>query len=193
LSRDWKEAQEKRISIPDTDPETLEAYLNWVYSRQVTLSKGQELCDNCSKAESTSDNCTVILTLELAKMHTLGDYLVDLQFCNAIADLLAPAVCKAVTVPRIEAVEWIWERTARDCPLRDYCLEMWKFVLSKEATHKQLENVLSKVPKAFVVDLLILVGDRHKAELKNDFTTQLKRLAEKCKMHKHVDDLDKCS
>jgi hypothetical protein len=189
-----KEARGKRINLPEIDPETPEGYLNWVYSRrQITLKHEGQSCPLCSKAEDTPVHFVGGLDLDVAKMYTLGDYLIDPQFCNAITDMLKPAACKGVLLPTADAVIWVWGRTTTDCPLRGYCLEIWKCGLSNQKRLSDSEKLLSEFPHEFMVDLLFLVVKRHKTEIKQDVITQLNRFEEKCNLYRHVDDLDECS
>lgn len=194
MSHDWKEAEEKRINIPDTDPETVEGYLNWIYTKQITLADVDNPYKECRNNGSIPHECIVWLSLELTKMYIFGDYLNDLQFCNAIVDLLraSPQSCKTRPIADPDAVAWVWERTAIDCPLRKYCLEVWTLGSSLEWFPPIFQNYSEILPKQFIIDLLVSIGKQYKIEIKRDFQAQKESRAEKCKYHKHVDDSDKC-
>jgi hypothetical protein len=193
LSNPMKEAHEKRISLPDTDPETLEGYLNWIYTGHITLEQlepQEPMCEDCQKIDA---RCVGVLTLDLAKIYTLGDYLNDLRFCNAIVDALEPASCDGHRVATLDATQWVWDHTTADCPLREHCLEVWKRALAIEEMQSLMEEQSFRLSHSFTVDLLIFIGRRHKTELERDMTVKAKSLEQKCKFHKHVDDFDTCS
>ena len=84
LAGDWKEASEKRITIPGHELTAFEGYLNWVHSGQITISSEGNLCEHCAGDVSNEPDCIDARSLYLANMFILGDYLGDAQFCNAI-------------------------------------------------------------------------------------------------------------
>jgi hypothetical protein len=141
LSRGWKEAQEKRISLPDTDPDTLEGYLNWIYTQRITLQHNSGPCEPC-ETKGTPGNCVYAHSLSLLMMYTLGDYLNDLQFCNAVVDQMVAMKNSEFfrCVIPADAIGWVWEHTASDTPLRNYCLEIWKAILPQENMRSYLED-----------------------------------------------------
>jgi hypothetical protein len=188
-----KETHEKRISLPDTDPETLEGYLNWIYTKHVTLKNmepQESICKDCQKINS---RCVSTLTLEIAKMYTLGDYLNDLQFCNAIVDALKPGSCNGKRFATLTATHWVWNHTTTTCPLREYCLGVWKPAVTGEGVQSFMEQHPHRFSHSFTIDLLIFIGRRHKTDLDRDMTVQAKLFEQNCKFHKHVDDFDTCS
>ena len=54
-----------------------------------------------------------------------------------------------------------------------------------------MRNNSSRLPKEFMIDLLVFTGTDHSSSIRK---LSLARLApeDKCKFHKHVDDSDKC-
>jgi hypothetical protein len=118
LSNKWKEGQEKRINFPGTDTGTLEGYLDWLYSQQITLEDVEEPCGICEDHEGSS-LCNCAHSLGLVKMYVLGDYLNDLRFCNAVMDIIKSAVARSPCVPNFATIAWVWEHTSVDCPVRE--------------------------------------------------------------------------
>jgi hypothetical protein len=197
LSRRWKEAQEKRISLPEIDPETLEGYLNWIYTRRVKLQLNTPPCGSCKDIEYAPNNCLHSHSLGLVVMYTLGDYLKDLQFCNAVVDQMvamktsewSPCALSA------DAVGWVWKHTASDSPLRNFCLELHKGCIPHEGTRSYFESQMSKLPKSFMIDLLVLIGKKHRKSIEQDYQRSEANdfvFSEKCRFHKHTDNSDKC-
>lgn len=67
MSRDWKEAFEKRVMLPETEVNVFEGYLQWLYTGHITFT--------CS------------IDVEYSAMSTfyiLSDFLDDLAFRNAV-------------------------------------------------------------------------------------------------------------
>jgi hypothetical protein len=193
LSRDWKEAREKRISIPDTDPKTLEGYINWIYTQHITLEKGIVQCVHCIEENVTDNDCSYHHSLGMVEMYTLGDYLGDLQFYNAVVDKMKSLHLRTNCGISPYAIELVWEHTASDSPLREVCLESWKRVLPSELTKPFMQEHISKFPEEFLIDLLSFVGQRHKSHIQKDGRAKRIMFTEKCKFHKHAEDSDQCS
>lgn len=125
LSQDWKEGKEKRIASPEAEPESLEGYLSWVYSRTITLGSSQTQCMHCT-ARSIGGLCTPSTSKELAQMYVLGDYLGDLRFCNAVMDTWVVAAKAATCIPSPAAVCYVWQQTTAESPWRELYLLKWK-------------------------------------------------------------------
>ena len=97
LKDEWKEGQEKHVDLSDHEPEAIEGYINWLYTKEVTLNNAEDKCKyhdaSCSQ-EAQASCCSHKHSLKLVKMYTLGDYLNDMQFCNAVIDTRVS--CEAV-------------------------------------------------------------------------------------------------
>lgn len=132
LSNDWKEAQEKRISLPDCEIEIFEDYLQWIYTGEVAYYS--ELPKQA---------------LELVKLWILGDFLGDQNFCNAVGGGLFSQPIAAGS----DAINYLYDHTSQDSPLRSHMFSIWAsrtsiaFVARLFATNREY-------PKDFVIDLL---------------------------------------
>jgi hypothetical protein len=131
LSRDWQEAREKRVSLPNCAPETFEGYLQYLYTNEVTVC-GEESQHAC----------------ELVKMWVLADFLGDYLFAQAVCHTLY------TRNPHItlDAVELIYELTSYNSALRPSVFGLW---MSTPIT-----RVLSSLrtepgyPQEFILDLI---------------------------------------
>lgn len=191
MTRNWKETVEKRITIPDHESATFEGYLNWVYSKHVTLCEHQELCEHCDEKISNEADCIDVRSLDLVKMFILGDYLNDVRFCNAIIDDFKSTALKSKCVPSLESVYCAWKSTSRECLLRELFLQQFANTMEHDLLEPWLKN--QELPKDFVVDLLLLVGDRYKKFHSKEVKHSKEQLGKKCSFHTHVEDSDKCS
>jgi hypothetical protein len=132
--------------------------------------------------------------LDLAKMYTLGDYLNDMRFCNAVIDTLD---LMEGCIPGLKAIDWVWSNTMQNNPLRKLILEHWAEALESDFQPRidNMKSFSSRFPDEFWLDLLALTGTQlcaataRLAELKKP----LAKKSQKCKFHKHFDDSDKCS
>ena len=104
-NNDWKEGQEKHIGLIDHEPESLEGYINWLYTREVTLTNAEEKCKYHGPSQSQiyqASDCSRNHCLKLIKMYVLGDYLNDMRFCNAVIDTIG--LMRGGCVPSLDAI-----------------------------------------------------------------------------------------
>ena len=192
LNRVWKEAEEKRINIVDAEPGVVEAYLNWVYSKEIPLNlRSEKVCGCCKEARTRANQCIFYASKELAKMYVLGDYLSDFRFCNAVADIWKSMNLVAGCYPSIGATQYVWQNTSTNCILRELVLESWKSCLITDHIGAILQD--ADLPQNFTIDLLVYMGRCYKTQIKKDTGAQNSPMKKKCSFHKHVDKSDKCS
>lgn len=197
LKNEWKEGKEKHVSLVDHSPEALEGYINWLYTKQVTLKNAEKKCihhgPDTDQGVQDSD-CIYMYCLDLVKVYILGDYLNDMRFCNAVIDTLE---LMEGCFPGLDAIDWVWSNTMQNNPLRGFIIEHWA-----EAVKSDLQQTIGfmkdfslHIPQEFLLDLLAFTGTQlcaataRPAEVKKP----LAKKSQKCKFHKHVDDSDKCS
>jgi hypothetical protein len=78
LEGTWTEAETRTVKLPHDDPEAFNAYLDWIHRRQVTLFYGiDEKPSDCLPDERILD------------AYVLGDKLIDIDFKDAVCDLMA--------------------------------------------------------------------------------------------------------
>lgn len=192
MNPNWREAHEKRITIPDHEPATFEGYINWVYSDRITLNNKTGLCENCADRGGIDGvDCLDARSLDLVLMFALGDYLNDVRFCNAIIDEFKSLALRSNCVPSLDATCSVWELTSLDCHLRDSFLQQWANTLNDERTGPWLKD--QEIPRNVLVDLLIFVGKRHKKSQEKSLKQDREQWATNCSFHAHFDDSDKCS
>lgn len=170
LGRDsWKEAQEKRITLPEAEPAVFESYIHWLYTNDIDLGESVQVCDSCQRDALEPDGegerlCMNRCSQELASMYILGDFLDDTRFCNAVMDVWKKTSRRVRCVPQPSAVEIIWEQTSVGCPARELLLQHWKGGVSNTGTSKYLLDH-AEHSKEFLVDLLMFIGDRHRTAI----------------------------
>lgn len=179
LDKDWKEATEKRITLPEANGEAFGGYLDCLYAGSVTLARG------------ALDTKIQSRYYQLAQMYILGDYLQDLRFCNDVLDCwFTTCVVPLNEVPNAALIELVWSRTSEDCPLRSHALESWKGSLHDTRAGDYFE-LHPEIPRKFMADLLRLVGSCHGQAVHLNMVAYGKR--DRCDFHRHEDDDDRCS
>ena len=132
MSHDWKEAQEKHISLPDCEPEIFEGYLQWIYMHKVAYYT--ELPEQ---------------PLELVKLWILGDFLGDQHFCDAVVR----ALFSHQIVAGPDAIKHLYDHTSHDSHLRWHVLNIW----ATRYSFAHIADVFATdrtYPKSFIIDLV---------------------------------------
>lgn len=135
LSNDWKEAKEKRVTIEDTEVQTFENYLHWLYTSELITS---------TKPNDHS-------YLPIVKLYILGDYLNDSLFCNAALERVVKNRYETHGVPSPHSVKMAYERTPEGSPLRKIFREF--FASSTLAKFLPIFKDYPVFPREFVVDV----------------------------------------
>jgi hypothetical protein len=110
MTRDWKEALEKRVMLPGTKVSVFEAYLQWLYTGHITTTEEGE--------DYT----------EMTTFYILSDFLDDVEFRNATLEYIMVKFVRIFRLPGAECVQLAWDETPPKSLLRQLILEMWTLV-----------------------------------------------------------------
>lgn len=171
LSSEWKESEDRSVSLPDTEPETFELYLHWLYVGNLPVK---------SKEPGHIGNQEY---LQLAKAYVLGDHLQDAQFDDVVIDaMIDKSASRAADgnkwYPTGPVIACIYNNTPETSQARRLLMDFfvnfgngdWLHVWSKQ----------EDLPKEFLLDLATtLLEKRPRAE------KSIKDKAEPCKYHCH--------
>lgn len=103
--------------------DTIEGYNNWLFTKEVPLHGSHKRYlhhESSIRQKVPSSDCSYLHSLNLVKMCTLGDYLNDVRFFNAVIDMMG---LMQGFVPAPGAIRWVWKHTMQDCPARNYVVE----------------------------------------------------------------------
>lgn len=107
LGRDFKEAHDRVVKLPEHTPEAFEIYLRWVYSSRIVVPN--EADDN----ESEASKAMVSL---LCRSYVLGDILQDVDFKDALVDAFIQKTSSSGYLPTEEA-KYVYGNTIEGAPL----------------------------------------------------------------------------
>lgn len=113
MNRNWREGQESNVTISDHEPDAFDGYLVWVYSNEISLNN-----DKCNECERISDRvrCNEVHSLYLAHMYVLGDYLQDVQFCDAVIDTMKDVAVASECFLPSTTTQYVWQIASYDSP-----------------------------------------------------------------------------
>ena len=137
LSKEWKEAKERTIPLPDEESATFELYQHWVYFNHIPMD-GQPSADRGKHYNL------------LTKAYILGEKLLDPHFKDAIIDCLIERLRTTLTFD-VRLTNLIYEHTPEKSPLRRLLQDI--YIWCGNATWLD-EQVLGEFVNAdFAVDL----------------------------------------
>jgi hypothetical protein len=141
----WKEAEEKRITLDDVEPQIFEIYLNHVYTGQLPTKEPEEISDEDSRE-----------TLDLALTYILCERLQDTpaKYAILLAILSISQESSAgpgdTDIPSVAAVQAIYNGTPDNSPTRRLITDLWACAAPEEITAEYDE-----LPKEFLRDLTV--------------------------------------
>jgi len=187
LNGSWKESQEQRITLPDTEPVDFEVYLEWLYTGQLVPRDTKTDAD---------DGCGTMRCLMAVLLYILGNFLDDTKFCNKVIDIFtsgtAPAAAWTPCALPSDAISLSWASTSVGPPLRDALLEkVTCYVARRDGNFERLLE--STCPKELFVDLFRHLEDKHGLTKLLKPTTKRSTLSTGCAFHKHDGGNAKCS
>lgn len=177
LSRDWTEAKERTVKLPEHSARAFELYMNWLYSSQSLVKVSWDLSHKVME-ESWSD---------LLESYLLGEYLQDTNFKDTIIDSMLEWTkdCDfdSCHVPATFAAK-IYEKTTFGSPLRSLLLDFsvygifFTWIDDLQEIDKQAE-----CPRLFMWDVVMRISDI--ARMNGKMLAPYKQHKNTCHYHSH--------
>lgn len=130
LSTLWREGKDGRIKLPDDEPAVLKAYIQFLYSGDLTFSPIRTVRTTAAFMNNEDESEYIAL----AELYALGEKLMDRTFKNRVIDRLFTMSCPDNTVaneqrhPIGTVVDMIYKSTVAGSPARRLMVELyfWK-------------------------------------------------------------------
>ncbi|KAE9974747.1 hypothetical protein Vi05172_g6607 [Venturia inaequalis] len=124
LGRDFIEAKDRVVKLPEHTPEAFDVYLRWTYSYRIFIP-GMIGCTDSGNDMKTV-NCTEternVFSI-ICRAYILGDVLQDSQFKDALMDALIEQTKECASWPT-EEVKYVYGNTMSDAPIRCLLVSM---------------------------------------------------------------------
>ena len=188
LNGNWKESQEQRVPLPDTEPVDFEVYLEWLYTSQL---------DPRDAETDDDDDRGTMRCMMVVRLYILTDFLDDAKFCNEVIDLFSfddttRATAWTPCLLSVEALSISWASTSVGSPLRNVLLEQLTYcAVRKDGVFQRLLE--STCPKEVLVDLFQHLESKHGLMKLLRPTTKPSTFSTACAFHRHDDENPKCS
>lgn len=125
LNKHWKEGQERKINLPEDDPQHFAAYVEWLY-RSTIVPKSTASAAEITKEEVAREHPY------LARLYVLGEKLQDDGFCDSVMTAMIKYFAQRHTKQNvryyfnISVVRIIYDGTMEDSPARKFLVEAYK-------------------------------------------------------------------
>lgn len=174
LKKEWQEGQERRVQLPDEDPEIFNVYANWVMSGKLYTEDEDGVLRRDGQAIPM-----------LSKLYILGDTLLDTVLKDRVTDALA-----AIFSIECQGIRWlagakirdlIYSKTVPGASLR-------KMVVSQLACIGNVGDIISaEDPKELLLELALESG-KGKPQRWEVFKAEV----QKCTFHEHAPGAEHC-
>ena len=151
LNQEWKEGQERTITLPDDNPKVFSGYAHWLYTGKLP----------CQRPEGR-------VSVKLAKLYGLGEKLIDKIFQDRVLDTLITHTRKDDKYPTKKSAKIVYDSTLKGSPARKLMVDM--YLMNANEDHIKDED--DELHFDFLIDLTrALLKERvvpvnHRKELK---------------------------
>ncbi|PPJ55878.1 hypothetical protein CBER1_03767 [Cercospora berteroae] len=138
LNRQWIEGQEKKVNLPDDDPDIFSIYADWLFTGKIASKPEQS---EQSEQRSHVANWPDVSEEQIiqAELYVLGEKLMDDAFCDYILRALVEVgkmkawVGHEGYMPCRTAIRTIYNGTKHDSPMRKFLVDMYGYHGQKES------------------------------------------------------------
>jgi hypothetical protein len=180
LSKNWKEAQDRKISLPETDVEAFTIYAKWLFTGLLyTVKKNDDYMAHDSHESTTRRSHE---WQRLRQCYVLGDFFQDVDFKDATIDAFLERIIETNSMPLCLA-EIIYSKSLKNSPHRKPVQDLTVSCMNR-ATFGELN--LPSMSSDFLTDVLVAVGSRLAQGI--ELQTVQAFLGEKgpCQYHEHT-------
>ncbi|KAE9963886.1 hypothetical protein BLS_008835 [Venturia inaequalis] len=185
LGRDFIEAHDRIVKLPEHTPEAFQVYLRWVYARRIVIP-------------ITGDGEEMVKFSIMCRAYVLGDILQDVDFKDALIDAIIHRVLLDYYWPSKEA-KYVYENTIKDAPLRRLLAAMtaadglgvWDGNLEHLINSVYGEEAQKYNTVEFLCDVMRLMHERMEASTSRrsaeDEDDELEWFEKTCRYHEHIE------
>jgi hypothetical protein len=169
LSKDWKEGVERTVKLPEACPTACRIYIKWLYNGHIS----------CSPADKGTFDKE---TNSLLDCYSLGDYLQDADFLDAVIDGISEHAAEGGRVP-VTLARTVYPVTAKDSLHRKLCRDIITYVLNREE-FAVLHNIDNR--PEFLVDMLVDIAPQLAKGIPTRNIAGFREDKGGCEYHEHV-------
>ncbi|KAL7936955.1 hypothetical protein V8C35DRAFT_332213 [Trichoderma chlorosporum] len=179
LKDHWQTSPSEPVALKEEDPEIFEVYVHWLYFGTLPVQNDKPGLEGNAEY------------VQLAKAYVLGDFLVDVNFKNAVMDTMfikshSMASDGRRPHPAGPVIRYIYEKTPESSPPRRFLVDLFAyFGKAKWLEPKWISE--DDLPEQFIRDLLTAMF-KHRRPPSEYKDSEMK----KCQYHELVPDSDNC-
>ncbi|KAM3421531.1 hypothetical protein BST61_g1920 [Cercospora zeina] len=119
LNGQWKEAQERKIKLPEDNPDVVDVYVQWLYGGKIEAA-----------VPEAARHSGWMRSVFWAYLYVFSDKIQDLSFANAVMEAWTmyidePRAGSKRIYSSLDCVEVIYEHTASGSPARQFLVHVW--------------------------------------------------------------------
>ena len=184
-SKQWKEAKEGLVRLPDVKPHTFGVYQGWLYTGVLDFSTTPT--EDCQKQRGLdlTDDAFNEIAQDMADAYVVGDMLRDSGFCNSVVDELISVAETHARLPGNTVASEIWQKVPPGSAMRRLLVDYFTFDCSEE--------VVSKAVEIFPADLVKEIAKAGFRDISLSGKDKRPKNRPKCFYHDHTDAAKKCA
>lgn len=144
---DPKTVHDKRIVLPETKTETIEGYINWLYTSDLIPSGDAEDFEY----------------IELMELYIFGEQLEDLNFCLCVANDIVAHSYRSSSIRGPKIIRWAWQHAGLASALHSIIKELWLAQPTSKAID-MLRAAGKGYSQAFILDLFQTLVERQELQ-----------------------------
>ena len=141
ISRDWKEANEGVVTLPDDNVDVVHCYVRWIYFMKIFTPPPQENVKGDQSVQEFLGDC-----------YAFGDKIQDLDFKDAIIDAYISQTLQLERLSR-GMVKIVYAHSQADSPARKLFIDLLLWWCRQEPFSDR-KRMKSEFPEDFLLDSL---------------------------------------
>jgi hypothetical protein len=180
----WAKGPDNEVTLPDCNPQAFKVYIEWLHRDRTQLTPENTLSDEHGEHLYLTD---------WAKIYAMGDHLQDIDFKDAVIDVLLGMFKHNQTFPKL-LPGYIYPYSGYGSPHRKLVMDVFMAGDGwSRMTKRSAASELEGDPKDFLVDLIFKMSPLSSGRVPIDKYREAWKMPENgCEYHEHVKNGSDC-
>lgn len=187
-SSGWKEAKERTVELPETDPDNFATYLQWLYTRELVATETPDLHELKTEDRQVRAEAASAIFATLIALGTLADMLMDSAFENAVVDEIIKTKEATEKVPSPAKINIIYANVPRNCNIKRLIVDYY----ASEVNTNFLIEERDYLHEDVIFDIMVRLHKDRKESAENGFDRLRPTWERRCDYHTHNDEVPIC-
>jgi hypothetical protein len=177
LKEEWKEGQQRTVSMSETPVGILKIWVKWLYTGRIFLTTETDSIKLPDSKKSVSYEWP-----RWANCYALGDFLQDSDFKDAAVDVLVEAIIDCKQFP-IHLASYIYPYSPPGSAHRRFAVDIYVNLRVRENLGRDDQH-----PDEFMLDVVRYISPKLATGIKQQSTREYFDLNDMCRYHDHGSD-----